>query len=292
VDQNIVSAFLEVEAPLMREAEFLLREELRDVASYATLVEALAAGQATPTSLGKFAGIPVPRVMFFLKTLQALGYVERREPLVPGHPSRKLARYAVADPLLRFWFRFVAPNFSAIRRGPARAAFTQLVAPHLETFYGAGFEALCREALPALLDREGVDGATRVGEFWGPATQIDVVALRADRWTLLGECKWGALPSLPRVHAELRAKAAAYPTAGATVELRVFSRKKLKGPAPAGLKVHSLGQLYRDRGTESGAGRRSVICPELAARLSAEGGGAPTITPSSMRMESAVDCGR
>jgi AAA+ ATPase superfamily predicted ATPase len=130
VDQNIVSAFLEVEAPLMREAEFLLREELRDVASYATLVEALAAGQATPTALGKFAGIPVPRVMFFLKTLQALGYVERREPLVPGHPSRKLARHAVPDPLLRYRSRSVAPNLSAIRRGPARAALNHRVAPH------------------------------------------------------------------------------------------------------------------------------------------------------------------
>jgi uncharacterized protein len=245
VDQNITAAFLEVDSPLMREAEFLLREELREVGTYATLVEALAAGHATPTALSKFAGIPVPRVMFFLKTLLELGYIERKEPLVPGRPSRKQARYVVADPLLRFWFRFVAPHFSAIRRGPAKDAFRQLVAPQLEPFYGAGFEALCREALPLLLEAEGVDGATRVGEFWSPAAQIDVVALRADRWTLLGECKWGAVPSLPKLHAELLSKAAAYPAGAATLDLRVFTRKKLKGPVPPGLKVHDLAQLYR-----------------------------------------------
>lgn len=247
VEQNLTGAFLEVDAPLMREAEFLLREELRDVGSYATLIEAMAAGQATPTALSKFAGIPVPRVMFFLKTLVELGYVERREPLVPGRPSRKLARYAVADPLLRFWFRFVAPNFSAIRRGPARAALSQLVAPHLEAFYGAGFEALCREAVPGLLAREGVDGGVRVGEFWSPTAQIDVVALRADRWTMLGECKWGPVPSLPRAEEELRARAAAYPVGATTLDLRLFTRRPLKGSPPRGLKVHHLAELYGER---------------------------------------------
>jgi uncharacterized protein len=245
VDQNIVSAFLEVDAPLMREAEFLLREELRDVGSYATLVEALAQGQTTPTALSKFAGIPVPRVMYFLKTLLELGYVDRREPLVPGRPSRKLARYAVVDPVLRFWFRFVAPNFSAIRRGPPRAAFSQLVAPHLETFYGAGFEAMCREALPRLLEREGIDGNLRVGEFWDPTVQIDAVALRADRWTLLGECKWGAVSSLPKLEAELRAKAKAYPLGTTTLDARLFVRRPLKGRQPSEPRVHTLSDLYR-----------------------------------------------
>jgi AAA+ ATPase superfamily predicted ATPase len=245
VEQNLISAFLEVDAPLMREAEFLLREELRDVGSYATLVEALAQGQTTPTLLSKFAGIPVPRVMFFLKTLLELGYIERREPLVPGRPSRKLARYAVVDPVLRFWFRFVAPNFSAIRLGPPRTAFLQLIAPHLDAFYGAGFEALCREALPRQLEREGLDGSARVGEFWSPTSQIDVVALRNDRWTLLGECKWGTVTSLPKLEAELRAKAATYPVGATTLDLRVFVRRALKGKAPPGVTVHTLAELYR-----------------------------------------------
>jgi AAA+ ATPase superfamily predicted ATPase len=244
VEQNIVEQFLEVDAPLMREAEFLLREELRDVASYTTVVEAMAQGFATPTTIAQFAGIPVPQLIYFLNTLQGLGYAEKRLPLVPGRPSRKLTRYAIGDPLLRFWFRFVAPHFSSIRRGPADAAFTTHVAPHLQAFYGAGFEALCREALALLWDHERVRAPGEVGEFWSPGSQIDVVGLRKDRWVELGECKWGEVRSPAAVLDELRAKVAHYPAGGSTVQLRVFTRKKGRAANPPGVKLHSLAELY------------------------------------------------
>ena len=76
VEQNIIGAFLEVDAPLMREAEFLLREELRDVASYTTVIEAMAVGHATPTAISNYAVIAVSRLMYFLGTLQELGYTD------------------------------------------------------------------------------------------------------------------------------------------------------------------------------------------------------------------------
>ncbi len=156
IEQNIVSNFLDVEGALLREADFLLREELRDVGSYTTVIEAIAQGHFTPTTIAQYAALPTPKLMYFLGNLLRLGYVEKRLPLVPGRPSAKLVRYAISDPLLKFWFRFVAPNFSAIRRGPPEDAFAHHVKPHLESFFGAGFEALCREALPLLLAQERV----------------------------------------------------------------------------------------------------------------------------------------
>lgn len=245
IDQNIIDAFLEVDAPLMREAEFLLREELRDVGSYTTLVEAIAAGQATPTAMSKYSALPVPRVVYFLKTLLELGYVERRVPLVPGRASRKLVRYVLGDPLLRFWFKFVAPNFSAIRRGPAAQAFAHLIAPQLEAFYGLGFEALCREALPLLLKHERVVAPLQVGEYWAPEVQIDLVGLRGDRWTELGECKWGAPGSLAAVAEDLALRARRYPLGATTPRLRIFTRRHVAGRAPPNVAVTSLGELYK-----------------------------------------------
>jgi AAA+ ATPase superfamily predicted ATPase len=244
LEQNIVLNFLDVDGALLREAEFLLREELRDVGSYTTVIEAIANGQHTPTAISKLSGLPVPKLMYFLGNLARLGYVEKRLPLVPGKPSAKLVRYDLSDPLLRFWYRFVSPHFSAIRRGPPHEAFQHHVRPHLESFFGAGFEALCRAALPYLLDAEKVKAASRVGEFWSAQAQIDVVALREDRWTELGECKWGEPASLSQVVAELRGKVAHYPLSGATPQLRVFTRKSFSAKPPPGVKVHSLRSLY------------------------------------------------
>jgi hypothetical protein len=244
VEQNITTAFLEVEAPLFREAEFLLREELRDVGSYTTLIEAMAQGRQTPTTMGAWAALPTPKLMYFLNNLVSLGYVEKQLPLVPGRPSKKATRYAISDPLLRFWYRFVAPHYSSIRRTPGARAFTEHVKPQLDGFYGSSFEALCREALPALLRAEGVEALVRVGEFWSPAAQIDVVGLRSDRWVELGECKWATGGSLPKLVDELRDRSAHYPATGATVQLRLFTRRPWSSRPPPGVKTHTLEELY------------------------------------------------
>jgi AAA+ ATPase superfamily predicted ATPase len=176
--------------------------------------------------------------------LMRLGYVQRRLPLVPGNASRKQTRYAINDPLLRFWFRFVAPNQSMIRAGPPERIYATLIQPFLEAFCGAGFEQLCREALPHLYRTEGLTGKYSVGEYWSPEAQIDVVGLRADGWTDLGECKWGQVRSLEAIANELTAKAALYPLQGATLQKRIFLRCPTKAKPPAGLRVHDLEHLY------------------------------------------------
>ena len=66
-----------------------------------------------------------------------------------------------------------------------------------------------------------------VGEYWSPAVQIDVVGMREDNWTDLGECKWGAVRSSRAVEAELERKVALYPNSrGATLGRRYFVRGK------------------------------------------------------------------
>jgi hypothetical protein len=146
--------------------------------------------------------------------------------------------------LLRFWFRFIAPNLSLVRAGPPQRAFETLIQPSLEGFYGQGFEHLCRQALPRLYCAEGVPGRFAVGEFWSRETQIDVVGLRSDGWTDLGECKWGQTEGLEAMLKELSAKAIHYPLQGATLQKRLFTRHPLKSPPPAGVRLHDLKDLY------------------------------------------------
>jgi AAA+ ATPase superfamily predicted ATPase len=96
----------------------------------------------------------------------------------------------VADPLLRFWFRFVEPHWSTLRRFTPDRAFEQIVAPQWDAYCGESFERMCREALQLLYAAERVGGRFEVGEYWNRDLQIDVVGLRHDRWIALVECKW------------------------------------------------------------------------------------------------------
>ena len=148
------------------------------------------------------------------------------------------------DPLLRFWFRFVFPNMSVIRgAGPVRA-FEDRIAPGLEAWFGSCFEGLCREALPLIYAAEGVSAGFEVGEYWGSNVQIDVVGMRDDNWTDLGECKWGSVNSSSGLESELERKVALYPNSrGASLGRRYFVRRKPAGKDREG-GWYSLEDLY------------------------------------------------
>ena len=148
------------------------------------------------------------------------------------------------DPLLRFWFRFVFPNMSVIRSAGAERAFGERIAPSLDAWFGECFERLCRQALPFIYASEGVVAGFEIGEFWNAKTQIDVVGMREDNWTDLGECRWGAVRSARALEAELEGRVERYPNSrGATLGRRYFVRR-----IPASKKGargwHSLVDLY------------------------------------------------
>lgn len=246
-EQNLADNLLSEFAPLFREPEFLLREELREVGSYQAVLSAIAAGETTIRGIAQAAGLPERGLTYYLDQLQALGYVARRYPLTGKRANPRQIRFVLEDPLLRFWFRFVFPHRSAVQRlGPSRA-LGELIKPELDAYFGTCFEKMCREALA---ERYGVEGVAEfeIGEYWDRGVQIDVVGVRGDGWTDLGECKWGAIGSVPGVVAELERKVSAYPNArGATIGRRIFVHRLPAASARAklsGITWHSLDDLY------------------------------------------------
>lgn len=227
VDHNIEDQLLDEFAPLHREPEFLLREELREVDAYYAVLRALAAGSHTSPEIAAFTSLPERSLHYYVQQLEELGYVARRRPLSGGPTPKRMVRYVLEDPLLRFWFRFVFPNLSFIQQGGPRRAFKERIAPELPAYEGLCFERLCREALPQLYRAEGLSAAFEIGEYWDKHVQIDLVGVRDDGWADLGECRWGPVRSAPALRRELEAKVAAWPNRrGATIERRLFVRKK------------------------------------------------------------------
>jgi AAA+ ATPase superfamily predicted ATPase len=244
--QNLCTSVLQEYAPLFREPEFLLREELRDMPRYSAVLASLAEGPLAAGTVAARSGVAAGSVAYYLGQLEALGYVERRQRMSDGEPNARHARWCLADPLLRFWYRFVFPNTTALRQLGAERMLAEIVVPALPAWEGLAFESLCREALPLLYDEEGALPA-EVGEYWDASMQVDVVGRRADRWLDLGECKWGAVGSRRALVDGLRAKAQQFPNpTNRTIGLRVFARNGIDPDEAArlGVRWHGLDDLY------------------------------------------------
>lgn len=245
VAQNVAREFFEIDAYFKGEPEFLLREELTELKQAASILEAVALGRRGQGEIARAVGLSASALAPHLKTLVNLGYLERLFPLSPKRPARTAVVYRIADPLLKFWFRFLEPNWSLLRRYTADRAFEHIVAQQWDAYCGEAFERLCREALPLLYEKEGITGRSQVGEYWARDVQIDVVGLRADEWVDLGECRWPARSSVTEAARELSARAAQYPANGRTILHRLFVRSRPRS-MPDRFRVHDLAELYGD----------------------------------------------
>lgn len=250
VESNVVAEVLAEHAPLRHEPEFLLREELREVESYFAVLLSIAQGRVTPRDISQVTGIGERSLHYYLQQLVELGYVRRRYPLSDVPPAARHVRFTLDDPLLRFWFRFVFPHTSYLAQmGPERT-LRERIRPDLDAYLGSCFEGLCREALAHLYAREGIAAPFETGEYWDKRCQIDVVGLRQDGWTDLGECRWGAVRSARQLRAELDTKVALYPNRrNATIGRRLFTRdaaprERLAAPEIV-VRWHDLEDLYR-----------------------------------------------
>ncbi|MGH2876992.1 MAG: ATP-binding protein [Solirubrobacteraceae bacterium] len=199
---NIYRAILVPDGLLRSEPEFLLAQEsrIRDRDIYMSALRAIAGGA---TRLGEIAARLQRRpeeARTFLAVLEEMRLVRRRHPVTRA--SSQKVFYAITDPFLRFWFRFVAPYESRLQtRDAARRHLRETVLPQLEHFVsGDAFEEICQHWM-----LRHIVEAVEVGRWWGSKRErvagelrsrryeADVVAVDASGQVLaLGSCKWSA----------------------------------------------------------------------------------------------------
>jgi len=199
---------------LFRSEPFILIGDViqRETQTYEAILKAIATGQRTPTEIGNTLDLPASYLSPYLKQLEALRLVERRVPATVPRDKRRVSRksrYQLADPYLRFYFRFIASNLDLVEQELSDVLWER-ISDQFRAFVGAtAFEDLCREwVLTQARARRLPMTPEFVGSHWAADAQIDVVAINwYDRTILLGECKWGVDPVARAVIRELVDKA-------------------------------------------------------------------------------------
>lgn len=177
----------------------ILYEQLQEPQTYESVLSAIASGFHQWSDIARMAGVTETALGHYLKVLQELEFIEKREPVL-AKPTSKRGRYYVNDYFLRFYYRFIIPQLGAIERGYQEAAAAKIQA-ELRPFLGIHvFEELCREWVWAAAMSGQLDFLPEVvGSYWrryrGKGVQLDVVAAAPrEKRLLIGEAKWGRKP--------------------------------------------------------------------------------------------------
>ncbi|HEY3228422.1 MAG TPA: ATP-binding protein [Roseiflexaceae bacterium] len=196
LSDNIRQSILAPASVALSEIELLLSDEVRDIRTYLTVLNAIGEGAHALKDIANATLTASTNLTKYLSILQELRLVERRVPAtVPSalqHRSKQ-GRYHLTDPFHRFYFRFLRPREAEIAYQPDSVLGE--IQAGLRAFVGqTAWEELAR----TWVFRQGIQGTLSfkpetIGSHWSRGVQADVVAVSwRERVVLVGECKWGA----------------------------------------------------------------------------------------------------
>lgn len=194
VEENIKNTFLNPMSFLYEEPINLLKQEVREPAVYTAVITAIASGASRMSEISGKVGEDTNVCSAYIKSLINLGIVQKETPY--GEKASRKSVYSIEDNMLRFWYRFVLENNSAIARGATDSVYRR-IEPKLSDYMGKVFEEICKQYLwKQLIAGKCPVGFKSLGRWWGNdpiekcQTEIDIMGEQDKDTALFAECKW------------------------------------------------------------------------------------------------------
>ncbi len=260
VRDALIENFFDRSAYLFEEPENLLRQEVREPAIYNSIITAIAEGASKSNEIASKVHMESSACSKYLKILIELGIVQKVEPVM--NDSKKKVIYRIADPLFRFWYRYVPANMMAITAGQMERVYDISVGDDVYHYMGQIFEIMCHSWLINHADRLPFT-LGGLGEWWGnhpklrKEIQIDIVGTETKAYNrsggkryLIGSCKYRNEPTGIDELELIEDYASVITTAKDQCYYYIFSRggftERLKEAAAEGtVKLITLDDMYK-----------------------------------------------
>lgn len=195
-EENLIAQMLDSSAALYDEPINLLRQELRNPATYNAIIEAIAMGAVTLREIAAKIHEDDAKVGKYLNTLQHLRLIDKIHPAGDDPRKSRKGRYRLKDPLFRFMYQFVYHDKSLVEQGMGQHLYNVRIKPGLATYLGRAFEEVCYQYLLRLNQQLQLPILVKsISPWWGgnPSTkqqeEIDLVGLSAEA-AIYAECKY------------------------------------------------------------------------------------------------------
>lgn len=181
--EAIEKNFLRRDSLLYAEAEFLLKQEFRDVSNYFSILKAIAFGNTRHGEIATKAEMEKGILSKYLQNLEKIRVIRREYPAGDAREKRKNVRFRFADNYYNFWFRFVYPNRTAIEKGDSGKVLEKIKKEYAQ-YFGPIFEDICIDFLWKAKPLE----FSSAGRWWRKDIEIDICT--DGEIPGFFECKW------------------------------------------------------------------------------------------------------
>jgi AAA+ ATPase superfamily predicted ATPase len=190
---NIEKNLLNTRKILYSEADFLLKQEFTNPATYKSILGELAYGKTKMNEIRTSLGFGKSDISPYLNNLYNVGIVKRFVSITESEGKSRKGIYKIVDNYLNFYFRYILPNKSLIESGNIKNVL-EYIKQSYDTYLGHIFEQVVTEAF-LQWSRSSKLLWDRIGKWWFMGDEIDLVALSSSRNEILFcEIKWSKKP--------------------------------------------------------------------------------------------------
>ena len=179
---------------LFEETASILKQELREPATYNSIITAVANGANRLNEIATKTGEESNKCSKYLSTLIDLHIVKKEYPL--GVEVSRNGIYSLCDNMFKFWYKFIPENMTNIEAGMGKILIDKKVIPQMPDYMGRIFEEIC---IQYMIRRNTTLSLffmfDKIGRWWGNNSikkrqeEIDILATSGNM-AIFGECKW------------------------------------------------------------------------------------------------------
>lgn len=188
--ENINEVILDKNSFLYNEGYFLLKQEINDVSTYFSILEAISKGATKLGNISKMLEMNSSQLTRYIEKLIALGFIDKDIPVTEKNPLKsKLGRYRFKDNFLKFWFFYVYKNYRYLEIDLSEYVLKEIETNFNDNFVSFAYEDFVQEQI--LRDPMKYLGFVplKIGRWWNNKEEIDLVAFDEDKIAFI-ECKW------------------------------------------------------------------------------------------------------
>lgn len=194
LNKNIADKIIESSSALREEPLTLLKSELREPATYNSIIEAIAGGANRLNEIASKTGIASSEISVYIKNLKDMRLVEKVTPC-GKKDNGKISQYVIADNFFAFWYRFIFSQKTRIELTEP-LAFTKILMSGISDYMGLVFDRICLQYIKTQAKNGELHFIPeKLGKWWGtnPATKspddIDILGIDGEKY-LFCECKF------------------------------------------------------------------------------------------------------
>ena len=203
---NVKDTFLVSSSWLFEEGMSIIKQDLNDILTYSSILHAISMGNNKIGEIANFLGLKSTYLTRYIQRLVDMMTIHKVIPINDNKDKSKFGRYFIEDNFLKFWFCYVYPNISILRKNDLYPVVSHIRRDFSKRLVRDAYKNYVYDLISSEPEKFFGYIPVKIGSWWNNKdSEIDIVGFDNKEITFV-DCRWRKKDSIESSYSLLRKK--------------------------------------------------------------------------------------